>query len=102
MKLIQFNATNKRLTWRLTNEVHSKMAKIGKASGLSQEELGNIILDHVQWEDIKGVLSTYVNEKKKVEDSKKRASDTVSSLSPELLERMSSMSPEDLAKLLGE
>ena len=93
--------TGKRITWFLSPDVHSKITRIAKSSGLSLQEVGNLILQGVDLETIKPVLGRYIKEKKENEKRKKRATETVSQMNPALLDKLSELTPEQIEKMLS-
>jgi hypothetical protein len=99
--MLQLDENNKRVTWRLTNDVHTKLRKIAKSSGLTMEEIANLVLRAMDWEQIKDPINAYRLEKRAMDDRKKKATQAVSSMSPELLEKLANANPEELAKLLN-
>ena len=98
--MIVLNDTNKRVTWRLDRQVHAKISRIAKTADLSLEEVANLILQDVDWETVKPAISKFRADKKATEQKKKQATEAVSKLDPDLLNKLADLSPDDLAKML--
>lgn len=93
--------SGKRVTWALSPDVHSKLNRVAKSTGLSLQEVANLIMQSADLEGLKPSLSRYIKEKKQSEERKKKAAETVSKMTPEMLERINAMNPEDLEKILA-
>jgi hypothetical protein len=93
--------SGKRVTWFLSPDVHSKLTRIAKSANLSLQEVGNLILQNVDMDTLKPIMSRYIKEKRENEKRKKKAAETVSNLDPATLEKLSSYTPEQIEKMLS-
>lgn len=99
--MITLDENSKRVTWRLDDAVHAKLSRVAKTAGITMEEVANVVIDTVKWDDAKPFVAQYRNEKQKAAERKKRATETVSKLDGDLLDKLANYSPEEIAKLLG-
>lgn len=90
-----------RLTWRVTLTSQKLVKGLAKRTGLTQDEVANIIMENADIEALTPKFQQHVAQKRAEERRKEVASSKVSSLSPSALERLSKMSSEDLEKALG-
>lgn len=98
----ELNDNCKRLTWRLATETHNKMKALVRQTGLSQEEVVNVIILGIPNDVLKPKLEEFIRIKRNAEAKKKKASDAVSRMPNELLDRLSDLSPEEIQKLLNQ
>lgn len=100
--MLNLSKTEKRVTWRLSRDVHVKINKIAKSADLTLEEVGNLIMQSLEWDDVKDNINRYRAEKKAAEARRKKATETVSQLDPDVLDKLSGLDPADIAKMLSD
>lgn len=98
---IELNDECKRVTWRLDSKLHRKLTILAKSSKLSLEEVGNIVMADVNWDDVKKRVVEHQRAKKQSESARKRATEALAGVDPKLLDRLADLTAEDIAKVLG-
>lgn len=91
----------KRVTWRLSPDVHKKLNAVKRSTGLSIEEIGNLIILNVDINSQKSAFAEHLRGKKQQEKSKKKATDLVSNLPQDVLDKLANADPEQIAKILS-
>ena len=100
MSTLSLKNSDKRVTWRLDTNVHTKLTRIAKHADLSLEEVANLILLHQNWDELKPHIQQYVKDKRAAEQRKKQIAQTLSQVDDDVLAKLDGLTPEQIETIL--